>query len=156
MSFWKSPSSKIKIFRGAFGIVWIILNSKQWQNRLNKTKQKEKKRAEPPGLTCEAHLVAQQDRPSTAQPTLLLSSSSPRTEAARCEGRKTTGGLAVAGWAASWSWARWAERWAPGRSSLLCFIFFFCFVLFDFVLPLFWILNKFKQCQKLLWIILFG
>ena len=32
------------------------------------------------------------------------------TELLRCEGRKTTGGLAVAGWAASWSWARWAER----------------------------------------------
>ena len=32
------------------------------------------------------------------------------TELLRCEGRKTTGRLAVAGWAASWSWARWAER----------------------------------------------
>ena len=32
------------------------------------------------------------------------------TELLRCEGRKTTGGVAVAGWAASWSWARWAER----------------------------------------------
>ena len=32
------------------------------------------------------------------------------TELLRCEGRKTTGGLAVAGWAASWGWARWAER----------------------------------------------
>ena len=36
MSFWKSPSSKIKIFRGSFGIVWIILNSKQWQNPKSK------------------------------------------------------------------------------------------------------------------------
>ena len=29
------------------------------------------------------------------------------------------------GWAASWSWARWAARWASGKSSALCFYLLF-------------------------------
>ena len=39
MSFWKSPSSKIKIFRGVFGIVWIILKFQNSGKILNKRKQ---------------------------------------------------------------------------------------------------------------------
>ena len=54
------------------------------------------------------------------------------------EGRKTTGGVAVAGWA---DCAGLPGEWASGKRqvspTLLCFIFFFCFVLFNLVLPLF-------------------
>ena len=53
MSFWKSPSSKIKIFRGAWHCLNYYFNSKQWQNSLNKNKtEKKNKRAEAYLLTC--------------------------------------------------------------------------------------------------------
>ena len=55
MIFWKSPSSKIKIFKGVFGIVWIILNSKQWQKIKEKKtehKYKKKSRSLPGPPTC--------------------------------------------------------------------------------------------------------
>ena len=58
------------------------------------------------------------------------------TELLRCEGRKTTGGKAAVGWAAGGA----GPAGLPGEQQvglLLFFIFFFCFVLFNFVLPLF-------------------
>ena len=58
------------------------------------------------------------------------------TELLRCEGRKTTGEKAAVGWAAEGA----GPAGLPGEQQvglLLFFIFFFCFVLFNFVLPLF-------------------